>query len=154
MVKLLLINLFGPELFLIPFFIGVIVPVLVYINTINKTLDEYRLIPSGSPMLLLVPIVGNFLLFLVVIKLSQSLEVEFEERSITADGKRFGQTVDLIMSTSFLLVFLIVVLGLLGISIVLFSLIKIIGLVGLICWIIHWTKWSGYKKMLIANPLK
>ena len=156
--KLLLINFFGPELFLTLFFIGVIVPVLLYINTIHKTLDEirdeYRLIPSRSPMLLLVPILGSLMLFLVVIKLSQSLDLEFEERGIAADGKGFGQTVGLIMSASFLLVVLAVAMGLLGISLVLFPLIRIVGIVGLICWIIHWSKVATYRKMLLANSVK
>ena len=105
-------------------------------------------------MLLLVPVLGNFMLFLVVIKLSQSLDLEFEERGITADGQGFGQTVGLIMSTSFLFVALTVAMGLLGISIVLFPLIRIVGIVGLVCWIIHWTRMSTYRKMLLANSVK
>ncbi len=156
--KLLLINFFGPELLLTLFFIGVIVPVLLYINTIHKTLDEIRdenrLIPSRSPMLLLVPILGSFMLFLVVIKLSQSLDLEFEERGMTADGKGFGQTVGLIMCAASLLVTLIIVIGLLGISIVLFPLIRIIGIAGLVCWIVHWNKVATYRKMLLAKPVE
>ncbi len=105
-------------------------------------------------MLLHVPFLGNFMLFLVVIKLSQSLDLEFEERGITADGKGFGQTVGLIMSTSFLLVALIVAMALFDISIVWFPLIRIVGIVGLVCWIIHWSKISTYRKMLFANSVK
>lgn len=159
--KILLFNFLGPELLLlILVFLGLIVPVLLYINTIHKTLDEirdeYRLIPSRSPMLLLVPLLSNFMLFLVVIKLSQSLELEFEDRGIAADGKGFGQRVGLMMSTAFLLILLTVVFGFSGLPIVVFllPLLRILSIVGLVCWIIHWTKMSAYRKILLANPVK
>ncbi len=159
--KILLFNFLGPEvLLLILVFLGLIVPILLYINTIHKTLDEirdeYRLIPSRSPMLLLVPLLGNFMLFLVVIKLSQSLELEFEDRGIAADGKGFGQRVGLMMSTAFLLILLTVVFGFSGLPIVVFllPLLRILSIVGLVCWIIHWTKIYAYRKILLANPVK
>lgn len=158
--KVFLINFLGPEILLILFFLGLIIPALLYLNTIHKTLDEvrdeYRLIPSRSPMLILVPIVGNFMLFLVVIKLSQSLELEFEDRGIATDGKDFGKRVGLIMSTASLLVLLTLIMGFSGLSIVVLLLpwIRILVLVGLVCWIIHWTKVSAYRKTLLANPVK
>lgn len=158
--KVFLINFLGPEMLLILFLLGVLVPMLLYINTIHKTLDEirdeYRLIPSRSPMLLLIPVLSNFMLFLVVIKLSQSLELEFEDRGIAVDGKGFGQRVGLIMSASYLLLLLIVVMTYSGLwfVILLFPWIRLIILVGLVCWIIHWTKVSAYRKTLLANPVK
>lgn len=158
--KFLLINFLGPETLLILLVLGLIVPVLLYINTIHKTLDEirdeYHLIPSRSPMLLLVPLLGNFMLFLVVIKLSQSLELEFEDRGIALERKGFGQRVGLAMSTAFLLIVLTLVVGFSGLSMVLFlfPLLRILGIVGLVCWIIHWTKVDSYRKMLLANPIK
>lgn len=138
--KFLLFNLLGPEMFII-LFLAVMIPAILYILTINQTLDEirkeYKLIPSRSPLLLFIPIFGNIFLFIVVIKLSQSLEIEFEERGILAAEKKPGLTVGLIMSISFIL----------------FPFIRIMGLVGLVCWIIHWVKISTYKRTLIDNSI-
>lgn len=156
--KVLLVNFLGPEIWLILFLMGFIIPALLYINTINKTLDEirdeYRLIPSRSPLLLLVPVLGNFILFLVVIKLSQSLEFEFKDRGILVGEKRPGLIVGLIMSIAFMLILLTVTWGLLGHSSFLLPFVRIIGIVGLVCWIVHWTKVASYKKILIMNRQK
>lgn len=75
--KILLFNFLGPELLLILFFLGLIVPVLLYINTIHISIVVFLL-----------------------------------------------------------------------------PLLRILGIVGLVCWIIHWTKMSAYRKILLVNPVK
>ncbi len=120
---------------------ALLVPLIIYITTLQATLNEVSLenrkMPSGQVWLLLIPIFGIVWHFIVVSRMADSLSSEFASRGITPDDPRPGYTIGLVMN----------ILLLCGI-IPLIGVLASIG--GLICWIIYWVKISGYKNQLSA----
>ena len=79
----------------------------------------------GMVWIALIPILGLIWMIIVILKLSDSLSDEFEERRLRGDGD-FGKVLGIIyIVASFLC-----------------------GPIGLVCWIMYWVKIAGYTRQL------
>ena len=117
-----------------------LIPMIFYLLTLQKAFErcspENRALSSGLIWLLLIPLFNLVWNFIVVSRLSKSLQNEFAKRNISV-GSQPGRSVGLAMC--------ILMIG---------SLIPYIGilmtLAGVICWIVYWVKIAGYSTRLRA----
>lgn len=141
---LFLNNLNATELLIIAIVpLGMIAPWVFYILTLTRTMNaisvENRQMAPANFWLMLVPLVGNVLHFIVVSKLAASLGLEFQKRGITTHDAKPGYKLGLAASISFIGCFLPGNLSL------------VFGASSLICWLIYWVKIAEYKNELIKK---
>ncbi len=124
----------GQEMLVIFCFYGVAIAVglviqCFFLNTLSKCFKEIapcnRSMEPGKVWLCLIPLFGTVWIFLVVLKLAESLEKEYRSRGLHGDGD-FGKKNGLI-----------------------YLILSIIGCcIGLIFWIMYWMQIAGYTKEL------
>ena len=122
------------EMLLIFCFYGVVIAVSIivhcfFLNTLSKCFKEIsprnRTMEPGQVWLSLIPLFGTVWIFIVVLKLADSLEKEYRSRGLSGDGD-FGKKNGLI-----------------------YLVLSIIGCcIGLIFWIMYWMQIAGYTKQL------
>ncbi|MBC7863006.1 MAG: hypothetical protein IAF38_08525 [Bacteroidia bacterium] len=123
--------------------IGLIVTVarIVYLKYLTHTLKlvkpHNRLIEPGKLWLMLIPFFNLFYRFVVALKVSRSIQNEFEERNLPTPKDNFSQLLGLVycclLSTMPLY---ILFTGFPGIAL------------GVACWVVYWVKISRYKTTL------
>jgi hypothetical protein len=124
-------------LFLIPF---ALIPGIFYTLTLQRALSrcapESRAMEPALVWLLYIPVFNLIWNFIVVSRISTSLQSEFQRRGIT--GLDTGRELGLAMS----------ILACLG-------LIPIVGvlaaLAGIVCWILYWVKIAGLSGKLVSQ---
>ncbi len=124
----------GQEWLVIFCFYGVAIAVGIviqcfFLNTLSKCFKEIaprnRTMEPGQVWLSLIPLFGTVWIFIVVLKLADSLEKEYRSRGLSGDGD-FGKKNGLI-----------------------YLILSIIGCcIGLIFWIMYWMQIAGYTKQL------
>lgn len=144
-----LIGIYGlgiPELLILVFvIIGIgLLPLIFYLLTLQNTLKEVsienRKMPPEQVWLCLIPLFGTIWQFIIVNRMADSLKSEFIKRNINATEERPGFSIGI----AYCVLNCCTVIPFLGV---------LSGLAGLICWIIYWTKISGYKLKLQQNPI-
>jgi len=135
----------------------VLVPAVLYLNSLRKTLllidVKNRTIDPNYVWFMFIIGFNLYYHFKLVNSIATSLSNEFADRKIAIDQKRPGETIGYINST-FLVTYVIYFFT--------FShpnldkeLIEYILVYGaLISWIIYWVKINRYKKLLIADNNK
>lgn len=112
-----------------------IIPYILYINTLQATLKEIRkenkTISEGSLWLLLIPVFNLIWHFIVVNKISDSLEKEAKSRNLYFGEIKPGHSI--------------------GIAMCILNIIPYLNFIGFILWIIYWAKINSYKNFLIYN---
>lgn len=102
----------------------------LFLFTLSKTLalcsPRNRTMEPGSVWLNLIPLFNLVWMFITIIKLSESLQNEYESRGLRSDDPDFGKMT--------------------GILYMVFNFIC--GLVALVFFILYWVKIAGYKKTL------
>ena len=133
----------GLIVLLIAFIAGVIVAAVFFTLTLQRTLNscsqENRKMEGGMVWLSWIPLFGLGWMIYVVIKISESLKLEFESRGIHSDDPQFAYGIGL------------------GYAICACAqiLISPVGIATLILWIIYWVKMNNYYKILNqSNQLK
>jgi len=138
-----LLGLIGvPELMII----GIIallfslVPMIFYLLTLQNTLyavsPANRKMPAPQVWLMLIPIFNLVWQFIMVNKITESLQTEFKEREIPSNEPFPGRTIGI----AYCILFCCTIIPFLG---------TIAGLAGLVCWIIFWVKMSECKMKLM-----
>jgi len=138
-----LLGLIGiPELMII----GIIallfslVPMIFYLLTLQNTLyavsPANREMPAPQVWLMLIPIFNLVWQFIMVNKITESLQTEFKEREIPSNEPFPGRTIGI----AYCILFCCTIIPFLG---------TIAGLAGLVCWIIFWVKMSECKMKLM-----
>jgi len=126
------------HLLIVAIIFGMIIPWILYIQTLQKTLQEIKpenkTISDGNVWLLLIPIFNLIWHFIVVNKISNSLENEAKTRNLNLGETLPGQNI--------------------GIAMCILNIIPYLNIIGFILWIIYWVKISNYKNMLISNNSK
>jgi hypothetical protein len=127
------------EITLLLVIIGIfLIPVILYLLTLQKAIErcsvESRTISPASVWLVLIPLFNIVWQFIMVIRISETLNNEFTKRNIPEDPQP-GKTIGLAYC----------ILGLCGF-------IPIIGIftsiAALVCWIVYWVKIAGYSNKL------
>jgi hypothetical protein len=102
---------------------------ILFLLTMSKCLKQIssrnRKMEPGQVWLCLIPIFGYVWSFIMVLRVAESLQYEFEDRGLRGDGD-YGKTIGLVYLIGSL----------------------VCGPVGLVCWIMYWLKISGYTKQL------
>ena len=132
----------APEMFILMIvivFLLLIVPYILFLVNLQNTLDacsqENRAMEPGLVWLNLIPIFSLFWLFWTVIKIRDSLQKEYESRSL--DTKEVTDTYNMGLGLAISSVAgIIPVIGL------------ITGIAALVFFIIYWSKTSGCRKTL------
>ena len=134
----------------------VLVPAVLYLNSLRKTLllidVKNRTIDPNYVWFMFIIGFNLYYHFKLVNSIATSLSNEFADRKIAIDQKRPGETIGYINST-FLVTYVIYF------YFCTFSQIKpdqnaILVWGALISWIIYWVKINRYKKLLIADNNK
>lgn len=137
----------GPAalVFVIIFTLLIILPVVYYLLMLQGVLKEIshenRKMPPEQVWLSLIPLFGIIWQYFIVIRLADSLALEFKKRNIWTEEKRPGYNIGIVYCI-LLSAGIIPYLGFLS------------ALGGLVCWVIYWTKINEYRNRLIENPLK
>jgi hypothetical protein len=115
-----------------------LVPFIFFILTLQKALErcapQIRTITPGAVWLLLIPLFNLVWMFIVVVRISETLGNEFRRRKLEREPSP-GQAVGLASCALFLGGF-IPFIGILA------------RLAALVCWIIYWVKIAGYSAEL------
>ena len=137
-----LLGLFGvKELIVIFAILGMlsIIPMIFFLLTLQNTLyavsPANRKMPAPQVWLSLIPIFNLVWQFIVVNKISESLQAEFKEREIPTNEPFPGRTIGI----AYCILFCCTIIPFLG---------TIAGLAGLVCWIIFWVKMHECKMKL------
>ena len=141
MIQLSILGIFGVgtrEIMVMLMFIPFPLVFILFVSSLRKVLErcsyENRTIKPGQVWLLLIPFFNLGWQFVVLTKVSQSLENEFNSRNIQkgpAPGKSIG------MAVCILAIFCTIPI-----------IMNYTALPCLICWIIYWAKISSYSKEL------
>ena len=122
-----------------------IIAIVVYIfylvtlqNTLKAVSFENRKMSPGQVWLLLIPLFNCVWSFIVVNKISESLEAECRMRGIRTEPKP-AYSVGIAMSVLQCCTWIPAVGYLVSIA-------------ALVCWIIYWIKVNEYKKLMESNP--
>jgi len=114
--------------------------ILTLHNTMKAVSIQNRAMPIGQLWLLLIPLFGTVWIFIVVNKLSQSIEKEFLTRSVAVEPRptySIGLTYSILGASTILPIPIIN---------------SLIAFAALICWIIYWIKVGEYKNRLRNLP--
>lgn len=115
-----------------------ILPYIFYLLSLQRALGkcspENRALTPGLVWLLLIPVFSLIWNFIVVVKISQSLEAEFRSRNIPGQNSP-GLGVGLAMCSLSFVAFIPWV-GFLA------------AIAGFVCWIVYWVRISGYSSRL------
>lgn len=121
-----------------------LLPTIFFLLTLHRTFDEIslknRLMPSAQVWLTLIPIFGTIWQFIIVAKMADSLQKEFELRGLESKEARPGYSIGMaycILTVCSVIPFVNILTGL-GV---------------LITWIIYWVNIADYKNTLVRNPL-
>jgi hypothetical protein len=102
---------------------------IMFLLTMSRCLKEIssrnRKMEPGQVWLCLIPLFGYVWSIIMVLRVAESLEYEFEDRRLRGDGD-YGKTLGLVYLIGSL----------------------VCGPVGLVCWIMYWVKISGYTKQM------
>ena len=133
-------NFGAAEATLIFILIGIgIIPLIFFLLTLQKALErcsvENRTTTPGSVWLMLIPLFNLVWQFLLVIKVSESLNNEFTRRNIMEDPAP-GKTIGL----AFCILNICSIIPIIGIF---------TGIAAFVCWIVYWVKIAGYSNKLI-----
>jgi hypothetical protein len=133
-----LFGLGGSEMIILILVLGII-PLILFLVTLQTTLNEISIenqkIPPGQVWLILIPLFGIVWQFIVINRTADSLKAEFAKRNTPVDEDRPGISIGL----TYCILNCCAVVPVLGIF---------AAVAGLVCWIIYWTKISGYKTKL------
>lgn len=131
-------------IFILLILVGAVVGIAIevfFILTLQKALKrcslENQAMSPGLVWLLLVPFFSLIWIFFVVLKISESLHIEFQQRGISAEpypGKSIGLAFSILAACS-----IIPVVGMFT------------GIASLVCWIIYWIKIAGYSNQLASG---
>lgn len=115
------------------------IPLIFYLLTLQNTLSEVsqenRRMQPGQVWLTLIPVFGVIWQFIIVNNLADSLKAEFSKRNIINNENRPGISIGL----TYCILICCSIIPFLG---------MLTGLAGAICWIIYWSKISGFKAKL------
>ncbi len=134
---------FGIFGFVLVFFLLLLVPFILYLLNLQRCFEAVRPefrppMPPALVWLALVPGLGLFVLIAAAVLLSTAVKKEGEARrtGVFGDGG--------------------LALGLAAAILGLLSMIPLIGLLlalgSLVCWIMHWIKVAGFRKLLVGAP--
>ena len=135
----------------------VLVPAVLYLNSLRKTLllidVKNRTIDPNYVWFMFIIGFNLYYHFKLVNSIATSLSNEFADRKIAIDQKRPGETVGYINST-FLVTYVIYFFTFShpNLDKELIDYVLVYG--ALISWIIYWVKINRYKKLLIADNNK
>jgi ABC-type antimicrobial peptide transport system permease subunit len=123
--------------------IGALLLFIFYLLTLQKALSrcrpQNRTMEPGQVWLNLIPFFNIVWQFITVSRVSSSLTNEFRARGRHRNGEDYGQT-----------------LGMTAFALNIASVIPLLGLLcalaALICWIIYWSKVSGFSAQLASSP--
>ncbi|HTL81326.1 MAG TPA: hypothetical protein VL651_06465 [Bacteroidia bacterium] len=134
-------ELLGPlflGIFLCVLLVGIVLQIF-YLLTLQRTMElvhpQLRKMSPGQVWMVFIPIFGLIWNFMMVGYIADSLRDEFRARNVRVDEERPGYSVGLWMCILPLTGFLPFI-GFFG------------SIAGLVCWIVFWTKMSGYKRLL------
>ncbi|MBX2920974.1 MAG: hypothetical protein KF746_02190 [Chitinophagaceae bacterium] len=123
-------------------FVVVLIPAFLFLLTLYRTLDAVdpasRTMPPGQIWLLLIPVFSSIWIFIVVIRIADSIKNEYARLNIPLPEPRPAYSVGLAMA----------ILALCGIIPLLGTLAS---LGSIVCWIVYWVKVNSYKNLIIAN---
>lgn len=117
----------------------IIVVFVLYLRTLNKTLKAIqpanRTIEPGNVWLMFIPLFNFIYQFILVKRISDSIQAEYNSRDMVSGEDRPGYTLGLIMSILTFTTWIPVVGGILSIG-------------QLVVFIMYWVKIAGYKNEL------
>jgi hypothetical protein len=120
---------FGMYCFFFLLVLGIQIMFLLSLSKCLKAISpRNRKMEPGQVWLALIPIFGFVWMIIMILRISESLENEFEDRGLRGDGD-YGKTIGLVY-----------IIGSL-----------VCGPVGLVCWIMYWVKIAGFTKALTAG---
>ncbi len=116
-----------------------IVPFVFFLITLQNTFNamslENQKMPPAQVWLSLIPFFGLAWQFVIVIKMSESLEAEMGKRQIKNIDNKPGYGIGL----AYCILFATSIIPGLGVLTI---------LAGLVCWIIYWVQINNYRQML------
>lgn len=132
-------------IFVLVFILLMIFPVVFYLLTLQRTLQEISLenrrMPPEQVWLSLIPLFGIIWQYFIVSRLSDSLALELSKRNVYAEERRPAYTIGI--------AFCILI------SCVIIPYINVLALLGgLVCWVLFWLKVNDYRMLLRDNPGK
>ena len=143
---LLLGNLGGSEITItLVVLLLALIPKIFYCITLKKTLLEIapanRKMPPNNVFLLFIPLFSLVWNFIVVNKMTESLELEFRGRNLKNNESKPGYSIGMAHSV----LACCTIIPLIGIF---------LTIAGFVCWIIYWVKINDYHTLLLRNPRK
>lgn len=118
--------------YLVVFAVLLVVQVL-FLRSVSRCLQQVRPrnreMEPGQVWLNLIPLFGAVWIILTVIRVSDSLRKEYDDRGLRGDGD-YGKTTGLVYTIGML----------------------VCGLVGLVGWVMYWSKIAGYTRELETDP--
>jgi hypothetical protein len=118
-------------------YLGIMIPfLLTQQNTLKAVSPENRRLAPGMVWLSLIPFLNYIWQFVVVVKVSESIDEELHQRGIQVGEAKPGFGIGIAYC----------VLVTLSIFPTFFK--SLFSIAGLVCWIIYWVKIYGYKKRL------
>lgn len=130
---------------LISIIIGIsLLPKIFFLLTLQRTFDEISpensLLPSAQVWLALIPFFGLIWQFVIVIKMADSLQMEFKKKNIEIKELRPGYNIGLV----YCILYACTIIPFFGF---------LTGFAGFICWIIYWVNINDYRNMLVRLKL-
>ncbi|MFC2129181.1 hypothetical protein ACFLQX_00205 [Bacteroidota bacterium] len=141
----ILLGMVGPAqlaLILVPILImlGIgLLPLIFYLLTMQNTLKlisaESRKMEPGEVWLCIIPFFGIIWNFIVVSKMAESLQLEFEKKGIQEAEDKPGYSIGM----AYCICYAAAIIPFLG---------YMAAVGGFVCWIIYWVKVDGFRKKL------
>jgi hypothetical protein len=126
------------EIIVILLVLGVI-PQIFYLLTMQRTLKaisiENRKIEPDQVWFSLIPLFGLIWNFIMIIRVTDSLQSEFKKRNIHTNEEKPGYSIGITYCT----LFCCAIIPILG---------SIAAIAGFVCWIIYWVKINTFKTEL------
>lgn len=140
-------NLGLQELILLLVIIGMVLPYIFFLITLQNTLKIFskhnRTIEPGTVWVLLIPLFAGIFLFFVADAIGTGFKREFEQRGVFVEGKptySLGITMAIVQCGYYVVNFLFNIPSLTG----------IIALAILVIWIVYWVQVNQKKNELIS----
>jgi len=134
----------GAEWILVSLLVGLLffVPVVFYLITLQSTFKsiskENRRMHPGYVWLLHIPLFGLVWHFIVVIKLSDSIQAEADRKNISISEARPAYNIGLAMCILSCIVWIPVIKAFAAFALI-------------ICWVVFWVRINDYKNRLIMG---
>jgi hypothetical protein len=134
------------------FFVILLIVLCFFLATLQKTQREVsprnRSIEPGMVWLILIPIFNIVWMFVVVIKLAESLRAEYKSRGLSYRNESFGYSAGMVWCVCNIAQSAVSFLANVAQAPALSLISLLISLTGLVCWIVYWVQMAGYGRVL------